>query len=723
MPDYEALRAKYPNIKFPGQEKIEPPKPAEVFRHVPMASGEIIELNPAKHSTEVISTGNDYIEATESEAGIRLELESLEAEKKAMENQIDEIRKTMQKQIDVIRQQITAFDDEHYYRIKSLRQSLREAVRRVDSLMAQFRQALENELATEKFKSSALEFDRITAGLKWREFAYSHQIEGAKYFAANKRVILGDKMGLGKSLTSLIACDMLQSQKVLVIVPDDVVSNFVHEVVKWTPHRSVFSLGKLTKGERAATFAMLDYMKSYIAIVNYSAWRRDQSLLDSLIERRFDTVIIDEAHTIKETTTNAYKGVKKVVLSENSCPECRGPITLISNRIRESMSHKPNYFQCKNVAGCGWSENRDIDDGVKRPAFAMSSIQNVFPMTGTAILNKPTDLFALLSLIDPVNFGEKYRFEFDYCARDIYTNKIVFRSGGMASLVKRLSGKWLARDRHQAGIVLPKQEIQYHNLIITEEEYPKQLKTITQLTKYATIMLDSGKQMSAIAAIALITRKRQANVWPAGIVQKDMNGDVVFSVGEDVNESIKVDWCINADNEGHLMDFTADGNMGLGDRVVVFSQFKGPLIELENRLRKAGVSVVRFDGDTPEDIRNQVKIDFDRSRCNEPGYEKKWQVCLANYKSGGQGLNFNDATQMVILDSEWNGGREDQAFGRMDRLGQTEQTTVHILEIENTIDTWMRTLIEYKRDLVNGFESNAELAQALFRAMQSGEIL
>ena len=714
----------FPDIEF-GDEVIESTA-VEVYRSVHIDEKTVV-LDPKEHTNEVVTKGNEYLDALTNEQGLKDALDVFDNRKKELQKQIDELKKSIQDQITAMTTELYDID----VASRDLRRTYREAQKVVDGLLRQFRQALDNELASQRMIEAGKAFDEKTQNFKWRQFAFPHQIEGAKYLAANGRVILGDKMGLGKSMTSLIACDMMESKKVLIIVPDDVVSNFIHEVVKWAPHRQVWGLGKLTKAERAATFELMNFMQAYVCVINYSAWRRDSNLLDQLLDRRFDTIIIDEAHTIKETSTNAYKGVKKVVLSENACPECAGPIMFIENRIRQQLTHKSKFWECKNTEGCGWSENRDIDEFIKRPAYSLNSAKHVFPMTGTAILNKPTDLFALLSLIDPVNFSEKYKFEFDYCARDIYTNKIVFRSGGMASLVKRLSGKWLARDRHQAGIVLPKQEVVTHTLQITAEEYPLQMKVIQQLTKYATIMLESGKQLSAIAAIALITRKRQANVYPAGIQLKDpFTGDVVFNVGDEVKESIKLDWCCTEDGEGNIMDMTADGNMTLdeqgemvGDRVVVFSQFKGPLADLEDRLRKNGVSVVRYDGDTPEHLKVDIKKDFDRSRCHEDGYTPKWQVVLCNYRTGGQGLNFTDCTQMVILDSEWNGGKEDQAFGRVDRMGQTEETTVHILEIENSIDDWMRGIINDKRNLVDGFESTAAMSQAIYEAMISGKML
>jgi SNF2 family DNA or RNA helicase len=213
---------------------------------------------------------------------------------------------------------------------------------------------------------------------------------------------------------------------------------------------------------------------------------------------------------------------------------------------------------------------------------------------------------------------------------------------------------------------------------------------------------------------------------------KNEKGDVVFSVGDEVRESIKLDKIIKYDVTGELQglipEFTEDGDKELGSRVVVFSQFKGPLAELERRLKTAGISVVRFDGDTPDDIRNQAKLDFDRKFCEQPDYNEgngyKWQVILCNYKTGGVGLNFTAATEMIILDEEWNPGKADQAFGRIDRMGQTEETNVHILRIANSIDSWMVKLNEQKKEIIDGFESSASnVASDLLTAMKNGDII
>ena len=696
----------------------------EDINEVPNETGLVVNLNGLE---KIFRPGDDcFAEAqalAEAEARveeIKAKLAPIEGQKKQLTDEINRIQEEMQAKINALSEQRAQLDIDAY----DLRRQLREANQAVINAMRALERALEAIRLQKEYKDASAKFDNLIVNMPWREKAFPHQIEGAKQLALAGRAILADKMGLGKSLTSLATADMLMVDRLLIIVPDDVASNFVNEVRHWAPHRQIILLGKQTKATRQMAIEMLRSLDNYTVVINYSAWRKDKNLLQQLVSLRFQMVILDEAHQIKNTSTSAYKGCREIVMASNSCPECGGNIKsrhITADILTQNHVHtgQRDFFEC---AACGWDEFNDRKNAISREAGALRSVKYVIPMTGTVILNKPTDLFALLSLIQPEVYHSEAQFIRDYCWKD-YDNKVVFRPGGMDALTKRLSGRYIARDRKSAGVVLPKQTIQFHNIEITEEEYPQQYKVIQQLTKHAMIMLDSGKQLPILHVIALITRKRQANVWPAGIELKDEDGNVVFSVGDDVRESIKLDRLIDANGEGMLADFTENGNMELGERVVVFSQFKQPLAELENRLRAHGISVVRFDGDTPTALRNEVKIDFDRKHCEKPGYEPKWQVVLCNYKTGGVGLNFTAATQVVILDEEWSPGRNEQAYGRVDRIGQTEESTVHILQLERTIDTWMRALNEEKREMIEGFEISAKLQNMLSEGLAGGEML
>ena len=363
--------------------------------------------------------------------------------------------------------------------------------------------------------------------------------------------------------------------------------------------------------------------------------------------------------------------------------------------------------------------------------FQFNSIRNILPMTGTPILNKPQDLFAQLNLIDPVNYRSERQFLDAYCQQDWYSKKWYFRPGGLKRLTGDLASKFVMRDRNSAGIEIPPQEIQYYNLTLNSEEYPEQFNVLQGLNKHAMLLLDSEKALPILYVIALITRKRQAITWPQGIELKDQDGDVIYKV--DAHESIKVDKVIQYTN-GERDEYTGlipeligikdeDTGMFDGERVVLFSQFKAPLKEIERRCKEAGIPVVRYDGDTPDHIAQEVQIDLDAKYCNQPGYQKKFQVVLCNYKVGGVGLNFTGASQMIVLDEEWSPGKADQAYGRIDRMGQTKETTVHVLRVNNSIDTWMASLIEMKAQMVEGFESEIDMQQMLRDAIEGGEML
>lgn len=632
---------------------------------------------------------------------------ALDEQKKLLKHQMDEL----QKQKDILAQQIRDIDNEQFDDKRRLR-ALNEEVWNLQRALAQ---ALDAEMAAKKFLENKHEFTKTMEAQPYVGKILEHQKDGAFILATNMRTILGDKRGAGKTLTAIAAWDMAQCQRVLVVVPDDVVSNFVNEIHYWAPHRKVMQLGKQNPQARAFAINMMKNMAAFTAVINYSAWRKDKTLIKSLIDLRFDTVVMDEAHEMKNTSTSAYRGCREIVLAENCCPICSSAVENVS-----TPDGWGNYDKC---VACDWnSENAKYS----WEFLDRCSVKMVVPMSGTVILNKPQDLFALLSLVDPINFAELKDYLRVYCTQDFYSGKWVFRSGGLESLQKKLAGKYIARP----GVKTPGQKVYTHDIDIDPADYPLQHKVIEQLSKHAQILLDSGKRMSVLATIALITRKRQANVWPAGIQLKDEEGNVVFNVGEEVQESVKIDKCIRyntteAEWEGFIPEFTESGNKELGSRVVVFSQFKGPLQELERRCKKAGISVVRFDGDTPQHVRDEAKIDFDRKYCEDPAYgEYKYQVILANYKTGGVGLNFTAATETIILDREWNPGKEDQAFGRTDRLGQTEETNVHILRINRTIDVWMDELIDEKANLIAGFNQVGEsLSDRLLKAMRDGDMM
>lgn len=554
----------------------------------------------------------------------------------------------------------------------------------------------EQDRLAREFAEKTKELDELTKSAKWREFAFDHQIEGGKKLAIARRGICADKRGLGKTLTSLIWGDMVQAKRILVIAPNDVVEQFEEEIKNWAPTRTIFPLRGLSKSQRDVIYPMLDLVPEFIITLNYEAWRRDKTIIDDLVTKNIDSVIIDEAHRAKASDKVTARGIFQIVYRPNYCPNCDkvdnfyGPWEKkVDKRIWDKSTET-----WKTVKG---TKLEDLYPGwnMKCPVCGTqleSTVKNVLCMTGTPILNKPQELFSLLFLVDHIKFPSEKAFLTDYCT--LYAGRWRFRPGGVEKLTKFMSNFFIQRNRNDAGIEVPPPSVTIHHLAKDLDKYALQYAAEQQVHENACLMLANGERKDFFFILELILRERQIMTWPEGIVLRDPDTKEV--IGRfDVKESQKVDAA-----EELLAELLEEE-----ERVIVFSQFKAPLYELHDRLKKAGHSVTLATGDQPDWVRKQVKEDFDlKTDLENPDRVPRWSAAFATYKAFGTGVNLNGARHMILLDDEWNPGMEDQAIGRIDRINSTDQANVHIFRVRNSVDDFMAALIEQKRGVTGEFE-------------------
>lgn len=526
--------------------------------------------------------------------------------------------------------------------------------------------------------------------------AYPHQIDGAIHLAVAGRALLGDKRGLGKSLTSLIFADLKDSMKTIIISPRDTQDNYIREVMRWTPHRMPIKIGQMPKGQREFILQSLAFAPTFTIILNYEAWRKDPDLIKQLIKLEADTVIVDEAHNAKDTRSLAFKGIQDIVFGLNQCPVGKGGCGL------------PRVTQDKDdpwMAECACGYRAEITN--------FTSVKNYLPMTGTPILNKPEELYPHLHLIDPKTWPDEHSFKDDFTIK--IGQRSVWKYGAEETLMKKIGPRYLARTKEDAGIIIPPNEEIEHILTMAEMEelYPAQFKAYQQARDAAMIALDPGNSELVMSFPYLITqlmRLRQVLVWPNAIQLKVLDPETYEPTGEvvplNVKESIKLDTA-----ERLIREFIEEG-----ERVVLFSQFRPGLSILQERI--GGRSVI-YSGSTSERLRNEIQLDFDATIKNP---NPRWDVLLGIYKSGGTGLNFTGASQEILLDREWNPGKQDQAVGRIDRIGQTRDTQTHQIIVENSVDIWMKELNQEKADMTENFEGIASLYQRTYDKLRNGEI-
>jgi len=80
--------------------------------------------------------------------------------------------------------------------------------------------------------------------------------------------------------------------------------------------------------------------------------------------------------------------------------------------------------------------------------------------------------------------------------------------------------------------------------------------------------------------------------------------------------------------------------------------------------------------------------------------DSKVQVMIASLKCGGTGLNLTAASKVICVDLWYNSCVEQQAFARVHRIGQTQETYITRFTIEDTVDDRLLAMQEKKKEII-----------------------
>ena len=118
---------------------------------------------------------------------------------------------------------------------------------------------------------------------------YPHQRDGAEWLAGRARAALLDDPGLGKTITAIVAADIVKARRVLVLAPSCVVFNWRHEFEEWSPGRvvQVVVTGRTTLDPKADV------------IVTTHGLLLTKHVRAQLLAGGFDLAILDESHFLR----------------------------------------------------------------------------------------------------------------------------------------------------------------------------------------------------------------------------------------------------------------------------------------------------------------------------------------------------------------------------------------------------------------------------------------
>ena len=463
--------------------------------------------------------------------------------------------------------------------------------------------------------------------------------------------ILADEMGLGKTLQALSylvsAAGAAEKLPSLVVCPTSLVDNWRRESAKFTPDLKTLPIDG---PDRSPLFAQIS--AADLVITSYALLRRD---LDKYRALRFGTVILDEAHHIKNP-----------------------------------------------------------DSQVAQAACALRS-DHRFVLTGTPMENSVRDLWSIMHFALPGYLGQRRDFRERY-ELPLSRPGDPGADAARERLTRRLRPVLLRRLKKDVAKDLPAriEQTAFCDLTPAQTEVYRQLLEQSRL-KLDTARRDKNKGAGRMLVLTALLRLRQAccDLRLLGIEPDALapSADLADEADADLSSAHP------ASRRLHPASFSAkltlldelltevrDG----GHRVLIFRQFVYMLKLLSAHLETQDMPFCYLDGSTkPRDRAAQVE----RFQTDE-----SITAFLISVKAGGVGLNLTGADTVIHFDPWWNPAVEAQATDRAHRIGQTRVVTAYRLIARNTVEEKIFALQNRKKELTASLverESDEPLLESL----------
>lgn len=499
---------------------------------------------------------------------------------------------------------------------------------------------------------------------------YHFQEEGVDFLnlpiKTGRGKLLADEQGLGKTVQGLCYLqDKPERLPALIITKSKLVRQWLQEIFRWNNQ-----LGFMIGGK-----GIIPGFKYYVVSVD---------LLRNLSRKEIKklgirSIIIDECQSIKNLEAKRTQEVMQIAGATGECTCGHGwQKHNLSLELSYDSSKYTKPMEC-GEAGCKCKEYKDTAD-----LFIVG-------LSGTPILNKASEYFPILHLIDPIRFRSESLFKYEWI--DTWQDGYKQKEGGIINPARWrefTSDIILRRERAEVMPDLPKIDRQIRWVDLSKDaqkEYDKQEKGF--IDEYIKGQLEGKENMSNL--LAFIQRMRH-----------------IIGLS-------KIPDCV---------DYVTDFILSTNRKICIFVHHQDVgrlLIQMLNEYLVGGgmkpclAITGGMSGDALADI--QLKFNTDMS----------YKVLVASTLAAGEGLNLQEQCgDCVLLERQWNPAKEEQAISRFVRIGFMSGVEVklnsviaqYILAI-STIDDWITGLIEEKRAIFEQAMNGSEVEAAEMELMRA----
>lgn len=278
-------------------------------------------------------------------------------------------------------------------------------------------------LETIDYNTVEVDFDKYDKSSKDGRKLKILQKEGIKFLLANRKCILADSMGCGKTIQSIIAAMASNSKKILIITTASLKTNWKRELTIYNDEKDI----QILQGSKDEICDKKYVIANYDILINY---------YEVPTETVYETEYVYNENGKREV-------IRKPVMIKSKDGQLieKQKKSTRKDVIEECLKNSPlflNKFDCiiideaQKLSNNSSNRYKVIDDFLKR-----AKPNYVFLLTGTPLTNKPINLYYILKLIDaPITRDYRY-FIKRYCDAKTFrlkTGKEVTTINGASNL-------------------------------------------------------------------------------------------------------------------------------------------------------------------------------------------------------------------------------------------------------------------------------------------------
>jgi len=295
-------------------------------------------------------------------------------------------------------------------------------------------------------------------------------------------------------------------------------------------------------------------------------------------------------------------------------------------------------------------------------------------LTATPIQNRVSEIFNLVSLLKPGHLGSESAFYGKY--------KKDARSIDDDEHLRELVNKVMIRNRREdTGIEWTKRHVETIPIEFTKEEHDlyNSIRTLTEDTH-----LPSASSFSIMTLQREACSSREAVYYTLkNMIKRQETPSAIFE-GKIASIIKKVEAVTTNSKAAKTLELIQE----IGDKVIIFTEYRATQLYLQWFLQQHGISSVPFRGGF-----KRGKKDWMREL-----FEKRAQVLIAT-EAGGEGINLQFCHHIINFDLPWNPMRLEQRIGRIHRLGQEKDVKIYNFAIKNTVEDHILKLLYEKINL------------------------